>query len=59
MAINIRRRRFIVTLGSAAIAWPLGARAQQPGMPVIGYLHSGSPSAYAHLVTAFREGRRH
>ena len=56
MAIHIGRREFVVTLGGAAAAWPLGAHAQQPPMPVIGYLHSGSPSPYAHLVAAFREG---
>ena len=50
------RRDLIALLGSTAATWALGARAQQPEMPVIGYLHSGSPSAYAHLVTAFREG---
>jgi putative ABC transport system substrate-binding protein len=52
----VTRRDLIALLGSTAATWPLGARAQQPGMPVIGYLHSGSPFAYAHLVTAFREG---
>jgi putative tryptophan/tyrosine transport system substrate-binding protein len=38
------------------VARPLAARAQQPGIPVIGYLRSGSPSPFAQLVTAFREG---
>ena len=51
----MRRREFIVTLGSAA-AWPLAARAQQPPMPVIGFLHPGSPEANAKYVTGFRKG---
>ena len=55
MATYIRRREFIVTLGGAA-AWPLAARAQQPGMPVIGFLSSASPGPYAPFVFAFHKG---
>jgi putative tryptophan/tyrosine transport system substrate-binding protein len=52
----MRRRDFITLIGSMAVACPLTARAQQPLMPVIGFLHSASPEPFAQLVAAFREG---
>ena len=51
----MKRRDFITLIGGAA-TWPLTVRAQQPNLPVVGFLHSDSPQSRALRIAAFRQG---
>jgi putative ABC transport system substrate-binding protein len=52
----VRRRDFIKVIAGSAVAWPLAARAQQPAMPVVGFLNSASADGYATMASAFKQG---
>jgi putative ABC transport system substrate-binding protein len=55
---KLKRRDFVMLIGGVAATWPVAARTQQPAMPAVGFLNSGSADERVHLVTAFRDGLR-
>src|SRR5260370_38963902 len=56
--LDMRRREFVTLLGGAAVTWPLAGNAQNPTVPVIGFLSSASPGPFGRLADAFRQGLR-
>jgi hypothetical protein len=56
LGADMQRREFITFLGGTAVAWPLAAHAQQPALPVIGFLNTASPGPLRQQIAAFHEG---
>jgi putative tryptophan/tyrosine transport system substrate-binding protein len=56
MTSIVARRKLLAALCGSAVAWPIATSAQQPAMPVIGYLRSGSRAASSQVGAAFRQG---
>jgi len=52
----MRRREFLGVLGGAAVAWPLAAQAQQPALPIVGFVNGASAQSYARELAAFLKG---